>query len=136
MAGFDRPHRDIHGLAVRSQELIAQGRREEAKQIIHDAENGMLARLVTLFDGAGAQIRQFVYEYAIVIERSGRKIAIAIDTLKYFGPFDEIVHDLPLLIKLEAKHFVEAIGRKKEGNGTEDVLILDISPLIQDAENS
>ncbi len=131
MARFDAPHKHIHDLAVKAQELIKTGRKQRAKDMIHDAERRELTSLIALFDNAERTIRSFTYEYAIVIENSGSKFAISVDAVKSFEQFDEIILDIPPMLKRTCGDFLQSFGRRSINGKAEDVLILDVEKVIK-----
>lgn len=133
MSLFDTPHKAIHNLAVHAEEMVQAGQKEQAKALIHAAENNELINLIKLFDGFEEKMRQSYQEYAIVVIHDGRKYALSADSIKYFEEMDEIVNNVPLLVSIDEK-MVHGIGRKKMGDITEDIIILNLAGLL-DFEN-
>lgn len=133
MARFDQPHKNIHAIAVRAQELIRQGRKDEAKALIHDAERSDLSVLIKLFDNAEQFIRAYTYEYAVVLERGGRKFAISADSVRSFGRFDEISDRIPPVLQRVCGDFLQAFGRIKNDGGHDEILILDVAKVVDGA---
>jgi chemotaxis signal transduction protein len=131
MARFDAPHKRIHNLAVQAQELIKAGQKQQAKDMIHDAERRELTALIALFDNAERTIRSFTYEYAVIIENSGSKFAISVDAVKSFEQFDEIILDIPPMLKRTCGDFLQAFARRSINGKAEDVLILDVEKIIK-----
>jgi chemotaxis signal transduction protein len=129
MKRFDVPHRAIHHLAVQVEELIREGRKEQAKVLIQAAENDELIRLIELFDGFEDQMRQSYREYALIIGNNDRKFALAVDSIKYFEKMDEIVGNVPLFGGIN-EGVVRGIGRKKVNEGIEDIIILDVASFL------
>ncbi len=126
MTLFDAPHKAIHNLAVQAEELVQSGQKEQAKLLIHTAEKKELINLIKLFDGFEEQMRQSYLEYAIVVVHNGLKYALSADSLKYFEKMDEIVNNVPSLLNIDGK-MIHGIGRKKNGDLTEDIMILNLS---------
>jgi len=134
MQRFDKPHKAIHNLAVKSEELVREGRKDMAKEMIHNAQSNELKELISLFDGFEEQMRLSYQEYVIVIARNGYKFALSVDSIKYFDRMDSIVSDVPLFGNINKK-MIKGIGRKKIGDASEDVIILDLDNLFDtDAE--
>jgi chemotaxis signal transduction protein len=129
MYRFDRPHKAIHNLAVQSEKLILDGQRQQAKSLINAAEQNELKTLVTLFDGFEEQMRLSYQEYAVVVNHKGRKLSLAIDTVKYFEKLDEIVYAVPFTGNINDK-IILGIGRKKVGDATDEVMLLDLDALL------
>lgn len=133
MAQFDAPHKRIHALAVEVEILIQTGRIEEAKEVIRQAEGDALQTLLSLFDGAARKIKQFTYEYAVILERAdGRRVAVLADKMEYFGLLDEVISPLPRPFSLQHDNFIDALGRRRKGEETEEVLILNIERFLGD----
>jgi purine-binding chemotaxis protein CheW len=129
MQRFDKPHQAIHNLAVQAEELIRAGQKEQAKALIHAAENKELKVLVGLFDGFEEQMRLSYQEYAVVVAQDGRKYSLSVDSIKYFEKMDAIVKDVPFTGNISEK-MIRGIGRKKIGDTTEDVIMLDLEGFL------
>jgi chemotaxis signal transduction protein len=130
MFRFDRPHKAIHDLAVQSEKLILAGQKQQAKSLISAAEQNELKTLVSLFDGFETQMRQSYQEYAVVVNHKGQNISLAIDTVKYFEKLDEIVYDVPFTGSINDK-VILGVGRKKMGDTTDEVMLLDLDALLE-----
>jgi chemotaxis signal transduction protein len=130
MTRFDAPHKQIHHLAIQAQELIRKGRKQEAKDLIHDAEKKELNSLLALFDAAEEAIRRFTYEYAVVLERSGLKFAISVDSVKSFDQFEEVSLDVPPVLKRTVGEFLCGFGRRNVNGRAADILILDVEKIV------
>ncbi|NTV51365.1 MAG: hypothetical protein HGA69_00825, partial [Desulfobulbaceae bacterium] len=129
MHRFDIPHKTIHNLAVQSEKLILDGQKQQAKSLISAAEQNELKTLVALFDGFEEQMKLSYQEYAVVVNHMGRKLSLAIDTVKYFEKLDEIVYDVPFTGNINDK-IIMGIGRKKVGDATDEVMLLDLGALL------
>ena len=129
MSRFDMPHKAIHNLAVQAEKLILDGQKHQAKSLISAAEQNELKTLVALFDGFDEQMRLSYQEYAVVVNHRGRTVSLAIDTVKYFEKLDEIVHDVPFTGNINDK-VILGVGRKKVGDVTDEVMLLDLDALL------
>jgi len=129
MNRFDRPHKAIHNLAVEAEELVRAGQKEQVKLLIHSAENNELKNLVKLFDGFEEQMRQSYQEYAVIVIHNGQKYCLSVDSIKYFEKMDEIVKDAHLFTSIDDK-MIHGIGRKKVGDITEDIIILNLAGFL------
>lgn len=129
MKRFDQPHQAIHNLAVEAEKLILVGCKEEAKSMINLAEQNELKQLVALFDGFEEQMRQSYQEYAVVVSHGDRKFSLSVDAIKYFEKLDEIVHDVPLVGNIDNR-IIDGIGRKRNGDAMEDVVIVNLEALL------
>lgn len=131
MRRFDRPHKAIHDLAAQSEKLIRNGQKEQAKSLIEAAEQNELTTLIALFDGFEEQMRLSYQEYAVVVNHKNSKISLAIDSVKYFEKLDEIVNDVPFIGNCKEK-IILSVGRKKTGDTTDEVMLLDLNVLLED----
>lgn len=136
MSRFDAPHKSIHALAVKAQGLIHAGRKQEAKDLIHNAERSELSSLLKLFDNAETFIRSYTYEYAVVLEHAGRKFAVSVDSVRSFGRLDEIDHEIPGILKGTCGDFLQAFGRMNADGKQEQVLILDAGRIVGIADQA
>ncbi len=130
MAQFDAPHKAIHRLADQAEELLHTGQKEQAKILIHEAENKELVKLINLFDGFEEQMRLSYQEYAIVVVHAGQKYALSADSIKYFDKMDEIV-DNPQLLKGIDNKMIQSIGRMMTSTVPEDIAILDLANFLE-----
>lgn len=129
MKRFDGPHKAIHNLAVQSADLILAGQKEQAKLLIKSAENNELLNLIKLFDGFEEQMRLSYQEFAVIVVHNGQKYSLSVDSINYFEKMDEIITDVPLLTNIDEK-VIRGIGRKKFGNTTEDIIILNLASFL------
>ncbi|MBA4372879.1 MAG: hypothetical protein C0402_08435 [Thermodesulfovibrio sp.] len=127
---FDRPHKQIHGLATTASTHIKAGRVDDAKNLIHSAEQGNLRQLLDLFDGAHEHIHQYTYEYAVILNHNNNKIALAVDRLDAFERFESITSDMPNLLKKNCGNYISDIGRRIVDSGVEDVFILHLNNMF------
>ncbi|MBF0295361.1 MAG: chemotaxis protein CheW [Magnetococcales bacterium] len=136
MQRFDTPHQQIHQVAVQAAALIRDGRTREAEELIHLTEKGLLTRLIDLFDGIGGQIRQYLLEYALVLQVEGEQFAVAVDDINYFSRLHHIESRVPTGMTNAENDFVQAIGRYREdGNQEEtDILLLDVGRIVNREE--
>jgi len=124
MKQFDGPHKAVHSVAIRAQELMQSGRAEQAKDLIHETENTVLKGLLTLFDGFEEQLKKHTHEYAVVLRRPTGMFALAVDTLVVFDRFTEVFEELPAMLNNGRNQFVTGLGRLVIGSEMRDVLIL------------
>ena len=128
MRRFDEPHKAIHRVAVDAEKLISSSQVQSAHDLINRTEEGLLVRLLELFDGIADQVRKYLLEYAIILEIGEDMFAIAVDDINFFSRLSHIEHPLPSGVDVGSE-LVQALGRyHEEGNTQEkDVLLLDMS---------
>lgn len=135
MRRFDQPHKEIHQVAVTAAQLIGQGQTAQAQALVHATENGVLVRLLELFDGIGDQVRKYLLEYAIVLQVDGELFAVAVDDINFFSRLTQIESHLPPGLITHQSDLVQALGRyRAEGQSEErDVLLLDMNQITAQA---
>ncbi|MBF0582871.1 MAG: chemotaxis protein CheW [Magnetococcales bacterium] len=128
---FDKPHQEIHRVAIEANELIRNDQSKQARELIQRTETGVLLRLIELFDGVAEQVRKYLLEYAIILQAGGELFAVAVDDINFFSRLTHIEHPLPAGSATHDSGFVQALGRYREdeeGSVVEkDVLLLDMS---------
>ncbi len=138
MDRFDAPHQEIHHVAVEAAELIRNGQRDQAKTLVRETEEGVLARLLSLFDGIAELVKRYLLEYAIAFEINDNKFAMAVDDINFFSCLEQIQYPLPPgIFSNNESELVRAIGRYQEegeGNPMKDVMLLDMSRVVTQVE--
>lgn len=129
MARFNRPHQVVHKLADQAEELVREGRKEQAKELIRAAEEKELKNLVELFDGFEEQMEKSYQEYAAVLSQGERKFSFSFDTIKYFEKLQVVGNEIPLTGDIDNR-IIHGVGRRKVGDESEDVLMLDVDRLF------
>jgi len=133
LAKFDAPHQQIHGIATRSKQFIAEGKKEAAQRLIHESEQGVLRQLITLFDETRSELQKAYTEYAIVVQADeSSNVALAVDEPRYFGMLDDITFPLPKLIDRHGVGFVDAYGVLKSEGVDAEILIVELDKFLLD----
>lgn len=79
---FALPHQRVHQIAIRVEELIEQGHRDQALALIDRTRGNELAEMVLLFQQFIEMTRkQAAKEIAVVLETRGTRTAIAVDSI-------------------------------------------------------
>jgi purine-binding chemotaxis protein CheW len=88
---FEQPHQRIHQIAIRVEELLDQGHRDQALALINKTHDRELAEMILLFQQFAEMTRkQANQEIALVLETKGNRTAIAVDTIM---TVEKILHD-------------------------------------------
>ncbi|MBF0186740.1 MAG: chemotaxis protein CheW [Magnetococcales bacterium] len=134
MDRFDEPHKQIHNLAVVAEGMIKAGKEEEAKELVLSAENGVLKKLLNLFDGIEGVVRSYLLEYVVLIQIGALKYGLAVDDINFFSRLDSIEDALPASLggRSEGNHLVQGLGRyQDEGSDVkESILLLELEHLV------
>lgn len=127
MTQFDPPHQRIHRIAIEAQQCMRNNDLASARELIDRTEEVELKKLVRLFDEVEGKIKNFSFEYAIVIDLPGHdRFAICADGLKHFDRFAEVIYPLPKVFTEERLNFIDAIGRQQGTERDREVLILNL----------
>lgn len=80
---FDRPHKIIHGIAVRAFELQRTNKKEEAIQLIESTRNGELKEMIHLFSKVKKIYKESCREILIILntESIGQSLALLVDEI-------------------------------------------------------
>ncbi len=87
--GFDAPHQAIHGIARKALELAGSGQVEEAQALIVETWEGELGRMRELFKSLVEGIAARRKSRFVVMEISGHRVALVVDTVKSLVSVDE-----------------------------------------------
>jgi purine-binding chemotaxis protein CheW len=79
---FDEPHRLIHATADEALSLKESGRIEDAKDIIRQRKNGVLARMVSLFQSLRQHIEEGGKEVVVLLEEGSLKYSMIVDRVE------------------------------------------------------
>lgn len=79
--GFDQPHRTIHALANQVLDLCAKNRKDEAEQMIANAELKELAELKGLFSSFIHHYAQLRQPMMVIVEHGESQVAMAVDAV-------------------------------------------------------
>lgn len=108
LSRFDKPHQRIHALAQETQQLMAEGKSDQAKQLIQSVRDTELVALNQLFEQLPQMIRASTREVAVLMNSGGKEFAVSVD---------EVVA-VETLSQVEDKHEVlESFGMSKVASG-------------------
>jgi len=77
---FDEPHKKIHSVAVRAEELTTAGQYEQAAQLIAGTRATVLSLMIERFAELKTLVREIQRETAVILTVSGRAFAISVDS--------------------------------------------------------
>lgn len=82
LKAFDEPHKVIHDLARKSDELLQAGRKKEAIDLLERARNNELAKLIKLFNTLYTVIEdQERRDIVVIIQKEDYLFGITVDTI-------------------------------------------------------
>jgi len=79
---MDAPHKAVHAVAVRVEALKAEGKFDAAARVVNSARETTLARLLDLFSGFEAVLKENYRPVAIIVNASGALAAITVDSVE------------------------------------------------------
>jgi len=78
---FDKPHKEIHKVAIKVNELVKGNDYESALKVVESAKNKELKRMIELFERLYSIILDSNREIAILVNDNGSKTAISVDNI-------------------------------------------------------
>lgn len=118
LQGFDQPHRTIHGIAQKIENLKKDSNFDVAHNVIKTTRHKELSRMKELFTKIKEAVKNNMLERVILFNRNENKFAIAVDQI-------ESVEDLIRIdtkdvgekfLTLEGKNFISGLGEDKNKN--------------------
>jgi len=85
---MDAPHKAIHAVGVRVEQLKAEGKFDVAARLIDSHRNTTLQRLLDLFIGFEAAVKDSYRPVAVVLEVGGTLIALLADSIEAVETLD------------------------------------------------
>jgi purine-binding chemotaxis protein CheW len=85
---MDAPHKAIHAIAVRVENLKAEGKYDQARRLVDSCRDTTLARLLDLFTKFEEEIHASHRPVAIIVNTCGTLAALAVDRVEAVEPID------------------------------------------------
>lgn len=121
---FDAPHKRIHKVGVEVRQLVDQGEREKAFDVIRKAKNNELIQMIKLFDTLVNDFTESKRELAIVLEdpKQNLEIGLTVDRVIAIEP---ILEDRENSLDSVTHKSHESLGLGKRSNDQTPVFIID-----------
>jgi chemotaxis signal transduction protein len=130
---FDRPHQQIHGIAVEVQKLVAQGQQDRAHELIEKTRSGSLARLLELFAELRSLIGEGNREIALIVEAAGKHFAVSVDAALSVEKLSAgSIEELQPGAGVKQDGVVRRFGKRTKGGDV--ILIIETAQLMQGNE--
>lgn len=115
-AKFDKPHKEIHGVAHKAEHLIAAGDRQAAIDLIESTKNTKLKEMLHLFDEIKEAYAESLKEIVVVTgENESKCVGLSVDlitSIEHLTDFDEnLVKD-----SMTGTEYLSGIARRKDGS--------------------
>ena len=135
LKGFDRPHKAIHAVARRVEELVAKEEFSAADAVIQETRSTVLQELVSVFESVTAHLRNSNREIAVIVEAGGRPFALAVDSVEGVEWLSgDDVSAMPDVMSDEAMELVRGVVKRKKDRSM--VLLLNTDVLFGDFDFS
>ena len=142
---FERPHRRIHAIAHKVEQLQAVGDFNGAAEIVAEAKKKDLQVMIKLFASINQHMRDAAREIAMIVETPTFNFAVAIDMVKaveFLAP--GTTEKLPAgLDNGVTNNLVSLIGRRQTDNSSVQILDAhricdpdDVKGLVKEQENA
>lgn len=76
---FEKPHSEIHHIAIQAERLIDQGKTQEATQLIDNKRNHELRKMINLFNEVKTVYRSHHQEIAVILKYNDRLFSLIVD---------------------------------------------------------
>ena len=125
---FNFPHRSVHAAADEVDKLLAQGKQQQAIDLVKQLEEKQMSQIVQLFDEMSHLVKSTHQAVAVVVEQDNITFALTVDAVESVEPLGSI-ENLPGDMGEEHEYIISLLGRRKANN--EPVLIPDLARIIK-----
>lgn len=114
-SSFDKPHKAIHEIGIKAEQLIKAGKRQEALELIKATKNNELQQMMCLFDEIKRAYKESNREIVVVIGNNKNIISIAVDSIlaiEYLKETDEeLIRD-----SMTSSKYLNGFAKRKDGS--------------------
>lgn len=115
-AKFDKPHKEIHGIAIKAKELILSGNKQAAVDLIESTKDTKLKEMLGLFEDLKDAYKNSRKEIVVVIgEDESKCVGLSVDqitAIEHLSEFDEnLVKD-----SMTGTEYLSGIAKRKDGS--------------------
>lgn len=127
---MDAPHKAIHALAVRVENLKQQGKFEEAAHVVNSARDTTLSRLLDLFSNFETVLKESYRPVAVIVHTAGTLAAITVDSVEAVEPIDPAsIEELDDKGVESFSSVIRRVGQRPKGAGL--VGLIDESQILE-----
>lgn len=131
LKGFDEPHKEIHAVARRVRDLVAEGLYEQAHALIDATRAGTLARLTRLFSDLRGTVLQDIREIGLVVDSGAKTVAVSADSaLSVEKLADGSIEPIAKGVAVAESGVVQRLGRRTKNQAI--ILLLETDLLMND----
>lgn len=113
---FDKPHKAIHQIGIKTKELIDAGKRDEAMKLINSVKHSELKQMLYLFDEIKEAYKDSSKEIVVVIGEDEHKcIGLSIDQVASIEPLFEIDEDF-IKESITDTKYLSGVAKRKGGD--------------------
>lgn len=126
---FDRPHKHIHSIGATVNDLVENGRYEEAESIIKATHDGELAEMINLFSLTRDVMKESQREIAVLIYNDKKTMAMAVDTIESVEMLDDNSFEEPPMQNVSTdRGLISAVARRVKDNAL--IMLLDAAHIL------
>lgn len=115
-AKFDKPHKAIHQIAIKTKELIKNGNKKAAVDLITAVKNTELKQMFHLFDDLKEAYKNSRKEIVVIIgENEEYCIGLSVDNISAIEHLYEIDEEL-IKESLTNTEYLTGVGKRKDGS--------------------
>lgn len=122
LSKFDKPHKAIHEIGIKADELIKNNKKEEALALIEATKDTEMQQMMHLFDNVKEAFKESNREIAIVIGDGKKNISIAVKKVVAIEYLNETNEEFIEETKTNSKYI---LGISKRKNNTFALLLND-----------
>lgn len=126
-AKFDKPHKAIHQVGVKADELIKRGKHDEALELIEKTKDTELAQMMGIFDEIKQAYKESNREIVVVIGNEKNTISIAVDNILAIEHLNETDEELINESMTDTK-CINGLAKRKDGSL---VILVDAEHILQ-----
>lgn len=114
-AKFDAPHKAIHQIAIKAQEMIHKGCKKEALEYISSVKNSELKQMLSLFDDLKIAYNDSNKEIAVVLGDNSKCVALSVDYIVAIENLTDIDENL-ISDSITNIQYLSGIAKRKDGS--------------------
>lgn len=111
-AKFDKPHREIHNAAAKTQDLIRIGKNEDAINLLDLIKKTEFKQIISLFEDIKAAYKDSRKEIMVVIGNEQKRVGMSVDQITSIESLTEIDEDL-IKSSVTNSQYLVGYGKRK-----------------------
>lgn len=112
---FDKPHRQIHEIAIKAEQFIKIGEKQAAIDLIQKTKDNELKQMVVLFDEIKSAFQDAKREIVTVLGNDSKYICMAVDEVLSIEHLNDFEEDL-IKESITDSEYLMGIAKRKSGS--------------------